>query len=411
MKNIHVLPTDKPSRLIIYSTLLNEFRLLNEPIEDFKHKKHISITSDEEIKEGDWYFNTTLNIIQKSTDKDYLKGFYENYKKIILTTDQELIKDGVQATDDEFLEWFVKNSSCEEVEVTKVADLDLYYKNGIGGQKYKIIIPKEKPKQLFTDYPITELGDEEFKEVPIRQCELLSYDDNKYCYVKVEGIGKEIKRCYIYSQKGRCGEVDCISVDEIKELLKEQPKQDALNHFLSTSNVFVKDSHKWDFSKEEPKKEYQTCKCGSNWFNTTVADKPFCFKCGKSVKEDFKPTEEDCSCTDECLGYLTKTCKGIETLEQIDQNNPVTRGSTALVYKQETLEEAAERLYPAEWDWKEKESFIEGAQWQQEKSYSEEEVIDFIKYTIDNFFNGKLAGLNSNEIFKKFKKNKLWKKK
>jgi hypothetical protein len=81
----------------------------------------------------------------------------------------------------------------------------------------------EEPKQLFTDYPITELGDEEFKEAPIRQCELLSYDDNKYCYVKVEGIEKEIKRCYIYSQRARCGEVDCISVDEIKELLKEEP--------------------------------------------------------------------------------------------------------------------------------------------------------------------------------------------
>lgn len=35
--------------------------------------------------------------------------------------------------------------------------------------------------------------------------------------------------------------------------------------------------------------------------------------------------------------------------------------------KEETLEEAASRLFPAEWDWKEKESFIEGAQWQQEK--------------------------------------------
>lgn len=33
-----------------------------------------------------------------------------------------------------------------------------------------------------------------------------------------------------------------------------------------------------------------------------------------------------------------------ETLVQIDQNNPVTRGSTALVYKQETLEEVAEKL-------------------------------------------------------------------
>jgi len=43
--------------------------------------------------------------------------------------------------------------------------------------------------------------------------------------------------------------------------------------------------------------------------------------------------------------------------------------------KQETLEEVAERLYPAEWDWKEKESFIEGAQWQQAKMYSEEDIL------------------------------------
>jgi hypothetical protein len=33
-----------------------------------------------------------------------------------------------------------------------------------------------------------------------------------------------------------------------------------------------------------------------------------------------------------------------QVLEQIDQNNPITRGSTALVSKQETLEEVAERL-------------------------------------------------------------------
>ena len=42
--------------------------------------------------------------------------------------------------------------------------------------------------------------------------------------------------------------------------------------------------------------------------------------------------------------------------------------------KQETIEEAAERLYPDEWDWKEKESFIEGAQWQQKQA---EKLKDF----------------------------------
>lgn len=73
--------------------------------------------------------------------------------------------------------------------------------------------------KLFTDYPITELGDKEFVEAPIRECKLLSYDDNKYCYIKVGEIKKEVKRGYIYTKSGRCGEVDCISIDEINALL------------------------------------------------------------------------------------------------------------------------------------------------------------------------------------------------
>jgi hypothetical protein len=66
----------------------------------------------------------------------------KNGKKIILTTDQDLIKDGVQDIDDDFLEWFVKNPSCEKVEVkcySKFNDGDF--------TDYKIIIPKEEPKQ------------------------------------------------------------------------------------------------------------------------------------------------------------------------------------------------------------------------------------------------------------------------
>ncbi len=152
MKNIHVLPTDKPSRLIIYSTLLNEFRLLDEPIEDWKHKRHIYITSNEEIKEGDYvvqinFEKTNTQVIKCETEfqtkiansKD--GSFSKN--KIILTTDQDLIKDGVQAIDDEFLEWFIKNPSCDFAH--------LGFKSIIGDSEtkttYKIIIPKEEPKQ------------------------------------------------------------------------------------------------------------------------------------------------------------------------------------------------------------------------------------------------------------------------
>ena len=129
MKNIHLIPTDKPSKLY-----LNGFQrlVLDDKIEivydDYSKNQNIYITSDEEIKEGvnQWYLDKFLNKPRNSSGSQY----GEKQNVIILTTDQSL--DGVQAIDDEFLEWFVQNPSCEEVEV--VGD-DCYY---------EIIIPKEE---------------------------------------------------------------------------------------------------------------------------------------------------------------------------------------------------------------------------------------------------------------------------
>jgi hypothetical protein len=53
---------------------------------------------------------------------------------------------------------------------------------------------------------------------------------------------------------------------------------------------------------------------------------------------------------------------------------------SAIVDKQETLEEAAERLYPEEWDWRERKVFINGAKWMQERMYSEEDMISFAEF-------------------------------
>jgi hypothetical protein len=160
MKNIHILPTDKPSVLI--KDFNNKFLLTNGDIQSLRDGyqfKHIYITSDKEIKEGDWFYN----IISLKPEpfkacengNEYVNcNKYSHYridcKKIILTTDQDLIKDSVQAIDDEFLEWFVKNPSCEEVEVAKGK-----MKLNDDGQEYgfpdmslyKIIIPQEEPKQ------------------------------------------------------------------------------------------------------------------------------------------------------------------------------------------------------------------------------------------------------------------------
>ena len=141
MKNIHVLPTENSSRVSYNKDGVLELHRLQWR----KNTQNIYITSDEEIKEGDWYIHKQIN---------YLRGSNSNSipmdaKKIILTTDQDLIKDGVQAIPDEFLEWFVKNPSCEKVEVVKEINKSISAKEPY--YKYKIIIPEEEQKQHLID--------------------------------------------------------------------------------------------------------------------------------------------------------------------------------------------------------------------------------------------------------------------
>jgi ABC-type sulfate/molybdate transport systems ATPase subunit len=171
MKNIHILPTNKPSRLI--KAYNNKLLLTNVDIQSLRDGyqfQSIYITSDEEIKEE--FLTKKIYVIDiqngnigKLTCKNnFFKGSsklieiewknkqniwnYCHIRQIILTTDQDLIKDSVQAIPDEFLEWFVKNPNCEFVEVTYDKDAFPY---GVKTSKkygwFKIIIPQEEPKQ------------------------------------------------------------------------------------------------------------------------------------------------------------------------------------------------------------------------------------------------------------------------
>jgi hypothetical protein len=182
-RNLWVIPTEKPSRL--YKTgnflLLDSKAMPNNTLETIN--QNINITSEKEIKEGD-YFLTPNNRIFKCYKAKNATIYYvsnsgtlnidpEYCRKIILTTDQDLIKDGVQAIDDEFLEWFVKNSSCEEVEV-----ISLRKSSGHYDEKeiwhwdflaYKILIPQEEPKYSEDEFEmqsriINKVWDEEPKQ-------------------------------------------------------------------------------------------------------------------------------------------------------------------------------------------------------------------------------------------------------
>jgi|688.fasta_scaffold00102_144 hypothetical protein len=227
MKNIHLLPTQSKTRLFLsdYGKILN---LASYPETFYTTGQNIYITNSEEIKEGDYVcasggfrFVKTLNNDARTFKDDGIVSkespsnscHLSNYKKIILTTDQDLIKDGVQAIDNDFLEWFGKNPSCEEVDFEVVDD---------NIQWYKIINPRK----------------------------------NFYCGDEVDYGDKCSEQC-----------VQCV--------------------------------------------------------NATGVDY------GYLPKEHVEFINDNIDEFDE----------KIKEFKQIDQNNPVTRGSTALVYKQETLED------------------------------------------------------------------------
>ena len=188
MKNVHILPTDNYSPLV-YSTSKYGGLFLSKYYSPMKNMgdsyQHIYITSNSEIKQGDWALNIEENTIFKpSNDEIYdIKNseakYYEFIKKIIMTTDQDLIKDGVQAIADEFLEWFVKNQACENVYVHKeykqinqdnpitVGSTTLVFSH------YEIVIPKEEPKDVLLGYKTSlvaqMLDSKEISEEPIEE--------------------------------------------------------------------------------------------------------------------------------------------------------------------------------------------------------------------------------------------------
>jgi hypothetical protein len=145
MKNLFLLPTDKPSMLWFNDLIDNNELILSLTEVETVNNQNIYITSDEEIKEGDWVLGGLGGI----DIKKYGRYFADDWKKIILTTDQDLIADGVQSIEDEFLEWFVKNPSCEEVEVEKKSYIEIKeisYEGDFQNVEYvnyKIIIPQE----------------------------------------------------------------------------------------------------------------------------------------------------------------------------------------------------------------------------------------------------------------------------
>ncbi len=117
MKNIHVIKKNSWEKLGVDAYRKSA---IQRAILEYLISVNIYITSDEKINYDNEQWLLIIDDFETYVHKhkgDNLPTTY--HKKIILTTDQDLIKDGVQSIDDEFLEWFVKNPECEEVYVTE----------------------------------------------------------------------------------------------------------------------------------------------------------------------------------------------------------------------------------------------------------------------------------------------------
>jgi hypothetical protein len=277
MKNLYLLPTDKQSRLVKIKDTFFLTSTDNIPGGTFYN---IYITSDEEIGEGDCYLDTTVNVIFKN-DKLFLNG--TGYKKIILSTDPTLIADGVQSIDDEFLLWFVKNSSCEFVEV--IRNKKLSGKN--------IFDAKE--------------GD-------------LVFNNHGFGGI-IQELSNDI-RVHIVSENGEGYMETAITADNGIDTL-----------IINNYKVYEYSDYKIIIPEEEPKQEFL-------FFDKEIAD--------------------------------TITSEGQKTVREL-QNT----------IQQETLEEAAENESEYLADWEDKSmyvrGFVNGAKWQAERMYSEEDLREAFK--------------------------------
>jgi len=469
MKNIHVLSTDKPSRLF-KSELINSFgfqsenkivpnnRLINQ---------NIYITSDEEIKEGDWvvenhtfkrepyvgkcfYPKNDGTVTDEILKRDLLsvkyEGHYEtlaqkhNCKKIILTTDPDLIKDGVQAIDDKFLEWFVKNPSCELVEVNlqhqyhsskefyhdaDFVNCDKVQYESIKSEiptcllriLYKIIIPQEEPNPcknihvLTTDKPSKLQLSETNTYYLIDEKGYYGTSKPQYIYITSD---EEIKEGDWYFSEFHKTPLKCCHINHARglNLLKNLPENRG-KIILTTDPDLIKDGVQaiddeflqW-FINNPTQENIDILKCPIEGLYTIDLRKekhkqypiggyaPGNYYCTcASCKTMFQGDKRAVQC-EPCAIEMKHKQENCEYIHEVGCIKDICTCNTGP--KQETLEEAAERiLFENTKNTEIKyrggrnmviKSMLDIAKWQAERMYSEEDMISFVTWLSDLSF-------------------------
>ena len=78
--------------------------------------------------------------------------------------------------------------------------------------------------KAWTDYPFTQLGDVAGEIAPVREIDVVEYDNDKYCVIRLTAedgslLTSEIKSGYIYQEPGRFGDVPGITKEQLAGLV------------------------------------------------------------------------------------------------------------------------------------------------------------------------------------------------
>jgi hypothetical protein len=157
MKNIFLIPTPNESRLWrdLDSNKLR-FDDISTPNSNECTKcsnEYMYITTDSKFVR-DEYITDGIEVIKATPKLVNAQGLVDrrDWKKIIITTDPELIEDGIHPIGEEFLKWFVENPTCIKVEVVyglfnpmgrQVDPNDLGQNHSKCVWKYKILFSKK----------------------------------------------------------------------------------------------------------------------------------------------------------------------------------------------------------------------------------------------------------------------------
>ena len=113
-KNIWLVKTNKPSKLQIKFD--GGLHMDNGQTIAMRSFMHIHITSEDLPSDGDWCIDTiTQEVFIKSGGYSKGETSLSHPKKIIMSMDEDIIKNGYLAIPENFISWFIDNSSCRYI--------------------------------------------------------------------------------------------------------------------------------------------------------------------------------------------------------------------------------------------------------------------------------------------------------